>query len=172
MASQDLQSKLNRAIQAVIIDQGAGTESDTLIEFTSEPRVPPLTSIDSGGADEHVMFSGNWRFAKVMVVLNDPATVEDENPKAAQIAALQRYNLVRQALTRIGDLGEFSFMPDELTTIGRALADAGEDNADMTDFTVFWWKIVGLSSPRINPEANCFEAQLQFDCIACNGNVS
>lgn len=173
MASQDLQSKLNRAIRAVLIEQGAGSTDDTFIEFTSADRAFPNTTIDSGNASEHVMFTGNWRFQNVSLTLRDSASSEDENPKAAQIAALERYDRIRAALTRVGDNGEFNFMPGELTTLGRALAtESPEDDADMADFTVFWWNITSLSSPRIDPEANCFTASLQFDCIACNGNFS
>jgi hypothetical protein len=186
MASQDLQSKITRAIRALLISEGAGSTEDTFVEFTSDQRSLPNTTIDSGSATEHIMFTGNWRFTGVNVVLRDAATVQPDetNTQAARIAAQERYDLVRKALTRVGDNGEFTFLPSELTAAGRALAvdessgsDAesvqrAEDNADMADFTVFWWNITNLSSPRLNTEATAFEADMQFDCIACNGNFS
>jgi hypothetical protein len=184
MAAQDLQSKLNRAIRAVIIEQGAGSADTIFLAHTSDERGLPSTSIDSGDATEHVMFTGNWRFTSVTVTLRDSADPEQFAPTPPQVAATERYNLIRAALTRLGDNGEFNYMPGQLTTLGRALAvdeSEGEipesaqfaaDNADMEDFTVFWWNTVALSSPRINAEAHCYESELRFDCIACNGNFS
>lgn len=169
----DLQSKLNRAIRAVIIDQGAGSDADTFVDFTSDNRELPNTTIDCGEASEHIPFTGNWRFPRVAIVLRDHAAIQPEeiNTDAAWRAAMERYDKVRVALSRVGDSGEFDFMPGQLTTLGRALSvDDPENHADMEDFTVFWWNIVTLAAPRLSPDGNFFESGLQFDAIACNAN--
>lgn len=168
----DLQSKLARAIRAVLISEGAGSTDDTFIAFESSTKSLPNTLIDVGGASEQVPFTGNWRFPRVTIVLRDPAAVQPDDTNAASMwtAALARFDLVHNALSRVGDAGEFNFMPGELNTLGRALAtDQPETDADMADFTVFWWNINQLSPPRLNAEGNYFEAALEFDAIACNG---
>ena len=182
MAAQDLQSKLNRSIRALLIAEGAGSTEDTFTEISSATRQLPNTTIDSGSASEHVMFTGNWRFQNVTLTMRDNAAVQpDDEINSPWVVAVERYNRIRVALSRIATSGSFAFLPGELTTAGRALAvsdgsESGDiiaaDNADMADLTVMWWNITGLSSPRFNSEADCFESELQFDCIACNGNVS
>lgn len=182
--ASDLQSKICRAIKALLISEGAGSEEDTYCEFSTADRTVPNTTIESGQAMEHVKFTGNWHFPGVIVSLRDPAMLQPEetNRNLAWKNATDRYNRVRIALSRIGPNGEFSFLPGELTNIGRGLATAvdssadaiqfAEDNADMADFTVFWWQIVGLNAPRVDATGNYFDSELRFDCIACNGNFS
>lgn len=182
----DLQSKICRAVKALLIAEGAGSALDTFIELCSDPRTFPNSTISTGSADELVKFSGIWKFANVRLDLRDAGTVQptESNPKAAIIAATERFNRIRTALSRVGDNGEFAYTPALLTAAGRALAvdeSAGTDpvitqraldNADMAYFTITWWHLTGLSAPRSDSEATCFESELQFECHACNGNIS
>ena len=183
MADSDLQSKINRAVRALLINSGAGSALDTFTELTSDTRAIPNTTIATGSGDELVKFTGLWKFPGLTVSMRDNAAVEadEANPNAAWIAALTRYNDVRTALSLIGDAGELNYTAGQITSAGRALAESdlteegdiiAADNADMANFTVTWWAITGLSSPRLNSENNCFESELQFECHACNGNIS
>lgn len=181
--NSDLQSKICRAVKALLIAEGAGSALDTFVQFCSDPRTFPNTTIECPEGDELVKYSGIWKFSNVRVTMRDTATVQpaESNPNAAWIAATDRYNRIRTALSRVGDTGEFAFLPALLTTTGRALATSdgssagdqrAEDNADMATFTITWWHITGLSAPRLDAAGDCFESELQFECHACNGNVS
>jgi hypothetical protein len=180
--NSDLQSKICRAVKAMLVSEGAGSAIDTFIELSSDPRPLPNTTISTGGGDELVKYSGIWKFQNVRVEMRDNATVQptEINPVAAIVAATERYNRIRTALSRLGNSGEFTYTPALLTAAGRALAvsdgseegdQRAEDNADMAYFTITWWNITGLSAPQSNSEATCFESELQFECHACNGNV-
>lgn len=183
MADTDLQSKINRAVRALLINSGAGSTEDTFTELTSDTRALPNTTIATGQGEELVRYTGTWRFPDVTVTLRDRASVEpdEENPNTAWIEALARYNDIHNTLARVGDAGELGFMATELTEAGRALAESyltesgdiiAADNADMASFTIFWWHLVNRSSPRINAEGTFYESEMQFECHACNGNFS
>lgn len=180
--NSDLQSKICRAVKALLLAEGAGSAGDTFVQFCSDPRTFPNTTIECPEGEELVKYSGIWKFTNVRVTMRDAATVQptETNQNAAWIAATERYNRIHTALSRVGDNGEFTFLPALLTEAGRALADSDgsedgdqqqEDNADMATFTITWWHCTGLSAPRSDDAGTCYESELQFECHACNGNV-
>lgn len=180
MATSALQSKLARAIKALLVAEGAASENDTYFEFSSAERTLPNTTILTGQSDELVKYSGIWKFPNISITFRDNAAVQPDetNPNAAWLAAQARYSLVRDTLSRIGDDGSTMFMRGEITTAGRALAtavDASEeavqkaaDNADMAQFTCTWWKDVDLGALRADAGGTFYEADLIFEAHAAN----
>ena len=182
MASS-LQSKLGRAIRALLIQQGAGSLADTVCELSSADRALPITTILTGDGAEHIPHTGNWRFGEVTLELHDSAVIEPDevSQNRSWLDATERYSNVRDALGRIADSGNTLFMADAITAAGRALATSdgsaeGDqqalDNADMAAFTVTWWHEIGLAAPTASDTGGFWEAQLKYDCICCNSSLS
>jgi hypothetical protein len=184
--NSDLQAKINRAIRAVLIDQGAGGVGDTYAAITSEGRTLPNTTITTG---DGVSFDGpgNWYFPSILLNLRDSGLVQpnEPNPAAPRMSANDRMTGIYNALCRSDDEHTLDFTAKELTRLGRLLAvdqSGGTDpdqvknalaNADMVDFTVLYWQSGLMGTPKKHDEkATFWERELEFSCIACNAALA
>lgn len=178
--STDLQSKINRAVRAVLVDQQAATNDNCYCDPETAGRTLPNTTVTTG---DGVPFDGpgNWHFPVVNLNLRDDASVQPNQRAADQkTSANTRCTKIYNALARSDDTHTLAYTASELTRLGRALAvdasngsdpvqaQAARDNADMADFTVLWWEFSGQGVPT-KPEGSTFwERDLQFSCVACN----
>ena len=179
--ASDLQSKICRAIKALLIAEGAGSEEDTIAAPSQAARPIPNTTILAG---DGTPFSGpgNWQHP-VTIDLRDTALTQPEetNPNRTRIDANNRCTRIVNALTRSDDTHTLYYTAQQLTAAGRAMATAvnssaeaiqfAEDNADMAEFTVLWWEAVGSGTAQTmnGGEAGMFfQRDIQFNCVACN----
>ena len=184
MPSGDLQSKINRAIRAVLISAGAGTLNDTYAAPASDDRQLPNTTIITG---DGIPFSGpgNWHFPEVTVLLRDSAVVQPATDAAntPRISANSRMTAVINALTLSDNISSLYYTAQQITALGRALAvdptngsnpiaaQSALDNADMSDFTCLWWDVTSNGQPKKSENGAYWERELGFSCIACNASI-
>lgn len=183
MAEQDLQSKICRAVRALLIEESAGSTADTIASPSAAARSLPLTAINAGDA-KPFDGPGNWQM-DISITLLDAAPVQPDeaNDQASRISANERMTKVVDALMKSDDTHTTYYTAQRLTTLGRALAvsdgsASGDqralDNADMAEFTVLWWEADGIGSAgRISGDKGTFwERELKFNCVACNANLT
>ena len=174
-----MQSKINRAVRAHLIAQGVGTVLDTFSAPTADDRILPNTTILTGELSEETKYTGNWR-GLVMVSLRDEAAIQpgEINPNLSWVAANTRLTNISNVLRETGTNGLLTYTALALTAAGRAMAVSdgsaeGDllalDNADMADFTCFWFSATDLRPPTRNEEGTFWESELAFDVVACNG---
>lgn len=179
----DLQSKINRAVRAVILSVGAGTVNNTYAAPFGDVRILPNTSISTG---DGIPFDGpgNWHFPNVIVNLRDDGAIQPDatDPNQPRIDANLRLTGIYNALNRSNDTTTLYFTAGELTRLGRLLAvdqsggtdpvqaQSAADNADMADFTVLWWEggLVGTPTRHESDGHFFWERELGFGCVACN----
>lgn len=184
--TSDLQSKINRAVRAVLIAEGAGTVTDTIAAPSEMDRTLPNTTVVSGDS-QPFDGPGNWRFPVTLVLRDEAVTQPTEiNLEASRQTANGRLSGILNALNRSDDEHTLYYTALELTTKGRALAvdasggtDADSvqraaDNADMADFTVLWWESVsvGAAAKTTATGATFWERTLDFSCVACNNAIN
>jgi hypothetical protein len=180
--SSDIQSKLARAIRALLIADGAGSTEDTIAAPSDQERSLPLTAISVGDGDPFDG-PGNLKFPVTLDLRDEAVTQPDEtSDQATRRAANERLTNIVNALTKSDDDHTLYYTAARLTTLGRALAvdetsggDANAaqralDNADMADFTVLWWESMGVGSPgKVSGDGVSFwQRDLQFSCVACS----
>src|SRR5579872_2135561 len=186
----DLKTKIERAIYALILNAGLGTPDNVwpgMASRTDEDRTLPNTTIEAGEGREDV-FMGNYRFERGTVCFydraaNDPSST---NPQEAFLAASQRSTSIIYLLVQSDDQTTMDYSRRLLNAAGRALAvdlsnganaamkQAALNNADMTDFTLIYWRVVDYGVTReVKAEGGglYFERELGFECLACNSNV-
>lgn len=182
----DLQSKICRAVKALLIAEGVGSALDTIAAPSQEARSLPITTITTGDGSPFDG-PGNWSHT-VNLDLRDEAVTQptEANPQSTRVSANERCTRIVNALTRSEDTHTLKYTADRLTTLGRALAvdetsgsnpiaaQRALDNADMADFTVLWWEAVGVGSAnKVATDGGTFwQRDLQFNCVACNANLS
>lgn len=171
--SDDLQSKICRAIRALLIEEGAGSTEDTIASPSSEQRTLPLTGISCGDG-QPFDGPGNWQH-QINIELRDDAVndPDDGDPDTARVVANARCTRIVNALMLSDDGHTLDYTARRLTTLGRALA-ADSDNADMADFTVLWWGAAGQGTANLTSgDSSMFwQRDLQFNCVACNSAIS
>lgn len=183
--NSDLQSKINRAVRAVLLDQGAVQRDNCYAAPASDDRTLPNTTITTG---DGIPFDGpgNWQFPEIMVNLRDPATVQPDeaDPENKRISANERCSNIYNALNRSDDTTTFFFTAAELTRLGRLLAvdqsngtdpvqvQSALNNADMADFTVLFWEPGLIGSPSKNQDGTFWSRELAFSCVACNAALA
>ena len=183
----DLQSKLNRAIYALIIRTGIGDSANTFAgEVSSQPRTLPNTTIEAGEGNEESSM-GNFRFHGVITFRDDAILQPNQaNPQAPFIAAQTRSSAIIEQLVLSDGSPEMEVTRQNLNTYGRALAvdpsngatlalaqDAAA-NADMVDFTALYWRITDYGTTRRaggEKEGVFFEREVAFESLCCNSNV-
>lgn len=181
--NSDLQSKINRAVRAVLIDQGAATTENCYAAPASDERTLPNTTVGTG---DGIPFEGpgNWHFPDVRLNMRDNAIAQPgQDASAPRKAANARWTKIYNALARSDDTHTLYFTATELTRLGRALAvdpsggtDAAwvkfaDDNADMADFTVLWWDVAAQGTASKDVGGVFWERDLQFNCVACNAVI-
>lgn len=188
MNTYDLKSKIQRAIQALLIGTGVGSTQDTFIsEVSAATRALPNTSIDAGHGTEED-FTGNYRFHG-RIIFHDAATQQPDqpDPQAPAAAAQARFNAVIGQLVQ----GSDGVIPGTSTTMdvsrqllnqyGNALAidpsngqnpvfaQAAADNADMADFSLLYWRISDYGTPeKGNDDVSYYKREVWFECVANN----
>jgi hypothetical protein len=184
--NSDLQSKINRAVRAVLIDRSAATLDNCYAAPCSDARKLPNTTITTG---DGVPFGGpgDWQFPDVMLNLRDDATVQINVADSAtpRVSANERCTKICNALNRSDDEHTLDFMARELTRLGNLLAvdqsggadpaqvQSALDNADMADFGVIFWQCELNGTPTKHDENTTFwERELGFSCVAMNRTVS
>jgi len=187
VATTDLQSKICRAVKALLIAAGAGSAVDTIAAPSAQERSLPVTTILAG---DGTPFDGPGNSKHpVTLELRDDAIDQptETNPGTKRVTASERLTAIWNALNRSDDGHTLYYTAQLLTAAGRALAvdetggaDAtvaqrARDNADMADFTVLWWESLGAGSAnRVSPEGGVthWQRDLQFNCVACNSAIS
>lgn len=178
----DLQSKIDRAIRAVLLDQGAATKENCYAAPASEARI--LTNCTIASGDGHPFDGpGNWQFPNVTLNLRDDGSVQPDMADANQprTDANARMTKIFNALNRSDDEHTLYYTATEITRLGRllsvdvssgsdpTLAQEAADNADMADFTMLWWEAGIVGTPvKHDSETTFWERDLQFSCVACN----
>lgn len=180
--ASDLQSKICRAIRALLIAEGAGSALDTLAAPDYQSRELPLTAIMCGDGDP---FDGPGNFTfPITIDLRDEAVTQptETNDQATRTAANARLSAIINALTKSEDGHTLYYTAARLTSLGRALAvdetsgssaaaaQRAIDNADMAEFTVLWWESMGVGSPGkvAGNGVSFWQRELQFSCVACD----
>lgn len=171
--SDDLQSKICRAVRALLIEEGAGSTEDTIAAPNSEQRGLPLTAITTGDG-QPFDGPGNWQHQVNLELRDDAVNSPDESdPDTARVVANARCTRIVNALMLSEDGHTLDYTARRLTTLGRALA-SDADNADMADFTVLWWEAAGQGTASLTSgDSSMFwQRDLQFNCVACNSAIS
>ena len=182
----DLESKLNRAIYALIVGTGVGTPVNTFAgDVSSQPRTIPSTTIRAGEGHEESSL-GNFRFCGQIMFrdegINQPQT---GNPNAAFMQAQQRVSAIISELVQSDGSPEMEVSRQLITSYGRALAvdktngaeqaaaQSAAANADMVDFTMIYWRVVDYGTTRQSKELDSvfYEREIIFEALCCNSNV-
>jgi len=182
--SGDLQSKLARAIRAVLIDQNAVTLENCYPEPANDVRALPNTTIQ---CEDGVEFEGpgNWKFPSARLVFRDRAVAQaNESEAQPRIDANARLTAIKNALMRSTDGTTYDFIRSELCRLGNAMAvDASNgadpvqvqfavDNADMADFTCLFWMPGLVSAPTKAADGTYWEREMAFEAVACDAMLS
>jgi hypothetical protein len=175
----DLQSKITRAIKAVLV--AANVQGVIIAAPENIERKLPLTTATCGDGDEEPDQPGNYHFPNVCICLEDDAV---DNPSNADYAARRtdansHFTTVKSALTLSADGVTYGYMRWLLTTMGQALATTGTaqqqaDNADMADFQILDWRPVtmGVEEKRSGGDKGTFWArEIVFNCLAADSNM-
>ena len=141
----DLESKLNRAICALIVQSGTGRNGNTFAGYvSSEFRTLPNTTVTSGEGNEED-FIGNFKFFG-KIVFEDPGTLQPgmANPQQPFLDAQTRTSTIISQLVQSDGSPEMEASRVLITNAGRSLAldpsnganptiaALAETNADMT----------------------------------------
>ena len=184
--SDDLQSKICRAVRALLIEDGAGSTEDTIAAPSSVLRELPITAVMTGDG-QPFDGPGNWQHQVNLDLRDDAVNAPDEaDTDTARIAANARCTKIVNALMLSEDGHTLDYTARRLTELGRALAvdeSEGADeamalraaqNADMADFTVLWWEAAGQGAATISAgeSSTYWQRDLQFNCVACNSAIS
>lgn len=180
--NSDLQSKINRAIRAVLIDRGAVNEDNCFADPESADRILPNSTISTGEGNPFDG-PGNWQFPEILINIRDEATVQpnmaSEDPR---LAANVRATAIWNALNRSDDETTLYFTASEITRLGRALAVAMDSspaavafaaaNADMAEFTCLWWEAAAQGPAKKHEDGTFWSRDFVFSCVACNGTLA
>jgi hypothetical protein len=181
----DLKSKVQRAIAATIIGQGAAgsTWQNTFAgEYSSNDRILPDTSVEClEGIEED--FTGNYRFHG-RIVFRDDATVQPNapTPQTPFLNARTRVDQIIGVLVQSEDKTTMDYSRRLINQYGNALAvDASNGaiqasvnqavaNSDMTDFSLLYWRIADYGqAEKLGTEGGLyFQREIGFECVACN----
>lgn len=188
MNTYDLKTKVERAIAQMIVTNGAGTWLNTFPgEATGDTgHELPNTVIDAGIGDEDD-FTGNYRFfGKIIftdMALNQP-TVNDtlESFSAAQ----QRVSTIIGLFVQTDDQTTMDYSRKLINGAANSMAfdfsngqdpvqeEFAEDNSDMTDFALTFWRIIGYGRPVKKESVDgglYYERVVEFECQAANSQV-
>jgi len=187
----DLKYKVERAIFALLIQNGVGTSNDTYPgEATPDiERTLPNQTISAGnGIEDGDASPGNFWFRSGEIIFHDNAIVPPDNAdkRSAFAFAQQRTSKVIDPLVMSDDLATMDYTRRQLNAAGRALAvdptngaDATRaqvaiDNADMVDFTLIYWRVVERGTvKKVNKDKDTwfYERVMGFECLACDSNI-
>jgi hypothetical protein len=173
----DLQSKITRAIQAVLIDQGL-IAATIFAAPSNAARTLPNTTISIESDAFAYDGPGNWQFPDVRLTLRDDAIKQPDtaDPESYRKTANDRWSNTYNALARSDDTHTLFYTATQLTALGNALATNPDpviatDNADMADFTVLWWELVRQGAPNLvagDGGGTFWEREMQFSCVVAN----
>lgn len=184
--SFDLETKIARAIAALIIGNGVGNSNNTYPgAATSRDRILPNTSIVAGEGFEEDLQPGNFRFPAGQIIFHDDATIQpdDVSDQAPFLNAQQRVSAIVTQLVLSDDQTTQDYTRRQLNVFGRALAvdgsngsdpvqaSAAANNLDMADLTLIYWRIVDYGQPKKQEHATYYERIVSFECMACNSNI-
>jgi len=183
----DLESKLNRAIYALIVFTGVGDAKSIFAgEVSSQERTLPNTTIISGEGNEEFDL-GNYRFHGKISFRDDGVLQPNmANPEQPFLNARNRVSAIIEQLSLSDGSAEMEVTRQNLNAYGRMLAvdptngaDAGSaqnasNNSDMTDFTVLYWRVTDYGTSRqasVDTGGLFYEREVFFEALACNSNV-
>lgn len=186
MPTADLQSKISRAVRAVLLDQGAAAADNCFADPDDGQRGLPNSTIIPG---DSTAFDGpgNFHFPAVRINLRDDANTQPDVADAVtpRVLANQRFAKIYNALCRSDDQHTMDYMARELTRVGNLLATdqsygkdpiqtlAAADNADMADFTVLYWWLEDIGGVAKHVEGETYwEREMVFSCVACSLNFN
>lgn len=178
----NIRSKLNRAIVAHLIAEGAGSAVDCTPFLSSGSKVIPCTVVRAKVGKPVIPFSGNYDII-VHITIRGTATVEigEIDAEAARRAFDERVAATYDALMQTDDNQTLRYTAKSITSRGRALAvDDGsgaeatlkaQQNADMEDFTCLRVEDGGFGDPNPNDQESLWEEVLVFEMTACGSNI-
>lgn len=182
--NSDLQSKINRAIRALLMAAGAAVVGDTYAPPDGEGRTLPNTTVETLDGMEMTECPGLWRFPQVLLNLRDEAVAQPDEPSANAmwVAANARFSRIVSALTQTDTGTDYRVTAVAITQAGNALAvsdgtpegdQRAKDNADMADFTIQYWRPVSLPGAKKtgSDKETFWERELTFECVACGAAV-
>ena len=185
----DLQTKIPRAIAALIIGTNVGTVNNTYpgeATATVTNRTLPNQTITCGDGFEEDLQPGNFRFTGTINFRDDGTTQPNETnlPNGPFIRAQQRVSPIITQLVLSDDGTTKDYTRRQLNAWGRKMAatvanggTASSDqdaanNADMADFTFIYWNITDYGTPKKTESGGTFvERDITFECVACNSNI-
>lgn len=169
-----IRSKLNRAIVAYLIEQGAGTAEDTFPENSLPVRHYPVTTVRAGVAIPEPVLTGNRR-VDILITIKGSAVKDPSKPddiSTARVAFDNRLALVGDALAQSDDNRTLRATALAITEAGRALAVSDPNgNADMVDFTVMQWLNSGEGDVDPDDNGTAWQEGLKFSALCAPSNV-
>ena len=182
----DLQSKIARAIEALLISTGVSTAKECNVFPSSDKQTFPSTEIEVEEGIPEVLGSGVFRFPVVRLIFHDEGTVQPNQPDINRpyLDAQKRISANITVLMLSDDTTTLDYTARQLTAAGNALAmvpdvtnpvqvQVAADNADMADFTILQWLEGTYGSPkRVETEGTTYwERIVTFECVACNAMI-
>ena len=179
-----LRSKLNRAICAYLVSQGAGSTKDTQPSFTQSTLAFPNTTVRATTGTPDPPFTGNYRI-QVWISIKGSASesTTEPNPDLRREEFDNRIATVADALMTGNGYNSLSDTANAITAAGRALATVidpndpasvqfAANNADMVDFTLIQWIDRGFGDGQADSQDCTWEEILIFEAYCCSSNVS
>ncbi len=182
----DLQSKIARAVRALILSTGVGTAKETNVFPSSDVQTFPNTTIEVDEGIPEVLGTGVFRFPVVRLTFHDEGTVQPNQPDPMRpyLEAQKRISAVITVLMLSDDVTTLDYTARQLTAAGNALAmvpdvtkpvqvQQAADNADMAEFTILQWLEGTYGSPKKfdNESVTYWERVVTFECVACNAMI-
>jgi hypothetical protein len=184
MAYNKLRSKVNRAIAAYLVTQGAGGPDDVSPANSTGKKGFPFTTVQATLSKPEVQLTGLRRVSVHISIKGSAVQNPDEpNPDQSRKDFDDRVGATYDAMMQSDDGQTLRATADAITTAGRALAvDASNgvdpvqvlraaNNADMVDFTCQNVYDTGEGDGEADGEGCSWEEILMFDVIASPSNV-
>jgi hypothetical protein len=148
----NVRNQLERAAIAYLIAQNAGTAADTFPGRSVQVKTYPCTVVRAFRSDHDPVFSGSEMVQLQIQIKGSAANAANAaNPANvwvafdARVAAVQAA-LMTAAVLSDGSVQDLSYVAQQITVAGRALATSNpQNNADMAAFTCQSWYYKGAT---------------------------
>lgn len=171
MASLNLLSKLDRALVAYLISQGAGTLENIFPAKRSLGKTLPITIIWAQKSTEDPPCSGDYMCDTAVMVKTPPLDSAGDADNAKRVSSDALVAAVFDELKRGLDSGSET-LAAAITTAARALAVSDPTNhADLADFTALAVLDGGMEQ-GLNEELDVWVDTFNLQILCCGKNVS
>ncbi len=165
MANHNILSKLDRAIVAYIISQGAGTAADVYPSRRSLNKELPCTIVYSEHGTDTIPYTAVFEVDVAIMVRSDPSldygeTDEDVPREDADARTAATFDLFYADMDNLG-----AALGATITSYGRALG------GDMADFTAQNVRPISVES-SFDEKGTSWTDTLNLKVLCCPSNVS